>query len=169
MRVAGDERRGQQPRGREPDRQVDRAVDRDSWPDQLGERFAPHVEDDVGADERVPERGRLLHVELLGSGAVLGVGKVEVAWHPQQLAGRDRRAGRETAARDVGLERPEVATTVEDHRHRFADGEPADTKRDRNRRRVVEQRAAQQLLGAVVLVEGIFVEHVSAGGSVSSR
>ena len=85
------------------------------------ERRAPDVEHGVGGLERVAHRGRLLGVEVLGLVAVLGAREVEVAGHAQQLAGGDRGAGAAPAVGDVGLDRPEVATAVEDHGQRLAE------------------------------------------------
>ena len=73
-------------------------IDRDDAADQLAERFAPDVEHDVGADQRVAQRGGLLDVQPLGVLAVVGVGEVEVAGNAQQLAGGDRAAGATAAA-----------------------------------------------------------------------
>ncbi len=54
------------------------------------QRFAPHIEHHVGAEQRVAQRRRLLDVQPLGLVAVLGVGQVEVARDSQQLAARRR-------------------------------------------------------------------------------
>ena len=78
------------------------------------ERLAPDVEHGVGADQRVAQRGGLLGVEALGVGAVVGLGEVDVARHPQQLVGAERGRRCHGAGGDIGLDRAEVAAAVED-------------------------------------------------------
>ncbi len=157
--LRGHQRRRQQPVGRQAHRELDRVIDGDDAADEVAQRLAPHLEHRVGADERVAQRGRLLDVEALGLRTILGVGEIEIARHPQQLAGRHRRAGGAAAAGHVRLQRPEIGPAVEDHRHRLAQRETVDPQRDRHRRRVVEQRPAQQLLGLAGVSGGILVEH----------
>ena len=118
-------------------------VDRDPAAGEFAERFAPHVEHRVSADERVAQGGRLLDVQPLGLLAVVGVGEVKVARNAQQVARGDARARRPAAPGDIGLEGAEVAPAVEDDRQRFAERQPADPQRDRNRSRVVQQRASE--------------------------
>ena len=118
-------------------------IDRYDASDQVSQRLAPHVEDDVGADERVAERRGLLEVQPLCVLAVLGIAEIEIAGNAQQLVrghGSPRPAG---ATGDVRLQRAEITASVEDHGHRFAQRKPVDPQRDRDRGGVVEQRAAQ--------------------------
>jgi hypothetical protein len=51
--------------------------------EQFAERFAPHVEHRVGAEQRVAHRGRLLEVQPFSLVAIGSVGEVEVARHPE--------------------------------------------------------------------------------------
>ena len=95
--------------------------------------------------------GGLLGVEVLGLLAVLGAAEVEVAGHAQQLVGRDGGARPAPAVGDVGLDRPQVAPAVEDHRQLLADREAADAQGDRCRRLRVDQRSAEQVLGVVLV------------------
>ena len=53
-------------------------VDGDIGAGEIRQRLAPDVEHGVGADQRVTQRGRLIDVQLLGLGPVLGVRQVEI-------------------------------------------------------------------------------------------
>jgi hypothetical protein len=103
MPVGRHERDGHQTVGRQPDAEVDRAVDADPALRQLGERLAPDREDGVGGEDGVPQRARLLDVGLLGLVAAVGVAQVEVDGDAEQGVRRDRRAGPEGPVGDVGL------------------------------------------------------------------
>ena len=62
-------------------------------------------------------------------------------------SGADRVAGPAPAVGDVGLDRPEVATAVEDDGERVAERQPRDPQRDRRRGLGLDQRPSQQVVG----------------------
>ena len=152
-----DERHRQQAVRGQVDVEIDRAHDRDGCARHRAQRLAPDVEHGVGAHQRVAHGGGLLGVEALGLVAVLGLAEVEVAGHAQQLVGSHRGARAQAALGDVGLDRPEVAAAVEDHRDGVADGQPVDPQRHGSRGRVVQQGTPKELIPVPVVMA--FVLH----------
>ena len=132
------------------------------------ERLAPDVEHGVGADQRVAQRGGLLGVEALGVGAVVGLGEVDVARHPQQRIGAERGAGAMVAGGDVGLDRAEVAAAVEDDGDGLRQRQVAHLQRNRNGGLLVHECAAQQVVGAIPLRSARFL-HVPLDPASSSQ
>src|SRR5262249_37447381 len=109
-------------------------------------------EDRVGRGQRVAKRTGLVGVELLGLEQRLRLPEVEVARHAQQV-GRPQRDTRAVAAvGDVRLDRAEVAAAVEDDGQGLGEREALDAQRDGRRTVRVDERAAQQLLGVLVLL-----------------
>ena len=94
---------------------------------------------------------RLLRVERLGLVAVARAGEVEVAGDAQQVLGRDGAARPAAAVGDVGLDRAEIAAAVEDDRELLAEREAGDPERDRSRGVLIDQGAAEQFVGEMVV------------------
>ena len=159
LALGGPQGDGDQARRRSLGRAADAPLELDPRRRDLGEGRPPHREDRVGGDERIAQRPRLVAVEPLGVVAVGGLSEVEVARHAQELVAADRLAAAVGPQRDVGLDRGEVAAGVEDDRQLVAEGEALDPHRDRRRPRLVEQRAPQKLLGGVVVVGTLALDH----------
>src|ERR1039458_2608178 len=129
------------------------------------ERIAPDGGHGVCGDQRIAQRAGLVAVEGLGLVAIARVGEVEVARQAQQRLAGDRVAGRVGTERDVSLDRREVPPAVEDDRQLLAEREALDAHRDGGRALMVEQRAAQELLGGVVARTGLlaYCDHLCGG------
>ncbi len=126
IRASGATSRRHQPRGRQADRQGDGTVDLHDGTGQLQQRLSPDVQDDVCADHGVAQDACLLRVQTLGILAILGVGEIEIAGNPQQVAHADVGAGAAGSGSQIRLFYAEIAPGVEDDRDGLADRKTID-------------------------------------------